>query len=155
MVVGFNLPLMQQMTGINGLVTQAGQIMMEINQTLGTFTPFIINVVQLIATGFASMLLKRMGRKTNILLGNFCLGINDIVLAVLFLVTVYVGESIAISVVILVFLIIYMIIYGITIGPTVWSYVPEILPPKFVPFATMTNWIGCSVCVLFLPVVSN
>jgi len=31
--------------------------------------------------------------------------------------------------------------------------VPEIIPSKIVPFATMTNWLGASICVVFTPIV--
>jgi hypothetical protein len=39
------------------------------------------------------------------------------------------------------------------LGPVVWLYVPEIIPAKMVPFATMMNWLGCSLCVIFTPIV--
>ena len=44
-----------------------------------------------------------------------------------------------------------MMIYGVSIGPSVWMYVPEIIPAKVVPLATMTNWFGCAICVIFTP----
>jgi len=44
-----------------------------------------------------------------------------------------------------------MIVYGISLGPVVWLYVPEIIPAKIVPLATMMNWFGCSLCVIFTP----
>ena len=50
-------------------------------------------------------------------------------------------------------LILYNIVYGATLEPVVWLYVPEIIPSRIVPFATMTNWFGCSICVLFTPIV--
>ena len=43
--------------------------------------------------------------------------------------------------------------YGVTLGPVVWLYVPEIIPAKVVPFATMLNWTGASICVLLTPIV--
>lgn len=51
-------------------------------------------------------------------------------------------------------LLIYMIIYGVSIGPAVWLYVPEILPPNVVPYATVLNWIGCSFCIIILPIIT-
>lgn len=122
-IVGFNLPLMHQMTGVNGLVTQAGEIMGAISPTLGNFTPLIINIVNLIGTGSAYFLLQKMGRRTNILTGNFSIGITDILLAILLLVNTFVTSP-ALSIAILIVLIIFMFIYGSSIGPTVWSYVP-------------------------------
>jgi len=48
---------------------------------------------------------------------------------------------------------IYMAIYSTTIGPVVWMYVPEIIPAKIVPFATTLNWLGCSFCLIILPII--
>jgi len=48
---------------------------------------------------------------------------------------------------------VYMIVYGISLGPVVWLYVPEIIPAKIVPLATMMNWTGASICVIFTPIV--
>ena len=36
-----------------------------------------------------------------------------------------------------------------------WLYVPEIIPAKTVPLATMTVWIGCAICVIFTPIVQE
>lgn len=55
--------------------------------------------------------------------------------------------------IIFVLLIIYNVVYGATLGPIVWLYVPEIIPSKIVPLATMTNWFGASICVIFTPII--
>lgn len=47
-----------------------------------------------------------------------------------------------------------MITYSLTLGPTVWMYVPEIIPAKFVPFATTLNWLASSMCIIILPIVN-
>jgi hypothetical protein len=50
-------------------------------------------------------------------------------------------------------LIIYMMVYSISLGPVTWLYVPEIMPARIVPLATMMNWFGCSLCVILTPMV--
>jgi len=45
-----------------------------------------------------------------------------------------------------------MLIYGISLGPVVWLYVPEIIPARRVPWATMMNWFGASICVICTPI---
>ena len=47
-----------------------------------------------------------------------------------------------------------MIWYGLTIGPVVWLYIPEIVPTKMVPLATIMNWVGCSICVIVCPIIT-
>jgi membrane protein implicated in regulation of membrane protease activity len=50
-------------------------------------------------------------------------------------------------------LILYMMVYSISLGPVTWLYVPEIMPARIVPLATMMNWFGCSLCVILTPMV--
>jgi len=111
---------MQQMTGVNAIVTQVGAIIQKYNQDLGNYTPLIINIVQLISTILTIGLLRKFGRRPVINLGNLGLGICNIFIGIAF---IFISWSASIT---LIFglLIIYMIIYGISLGPTVWLYVP-------------------------------
>ncbi len=141
------------MTGINAIVTQANSIV-GANPSMAGFSPYvsiIINGFQLLATICTVALLKKVGRKPLTLFGNLGLAVVDIGIGVLFIFTSW---SIS-GILIFVLLIVYMIIYGISIGPSVWLYVPEIVPAKIVPLATMTNWFGCALCVIFTPPAIN
>ncbi len=142
---------MQQLTGINAIVTQIGSVVSQHNPSFGYYTPLIFNGIQTIATFFAILAINNLGRRTIILSGNFLLGSFDIILGILFL---FIEKSNAIFWVVFVILIFYNIVYGVTLGPTVWLYVPEIIPAKIVPFATTLNWIGCSIAILILPVLN-
>jgi hypothetical protein len=144
---------MQQLTGINAIVTEAGSIVSPNSSSgqqssLGLYTPIIINAVQLLATISCVFVLTRVGRKALTLFGNLGLAICDFIIAILF---IFINWEPA-RLIIVIILIIYMIIYGISIGPSVWLYVPEIIPAKIVPLATMMNWFGCSLCVIFTPI---
>lgn len=94
-------------------------------------------------------MLTRVGRRPLTLFGNLGLAIVDILIGILFVFSDWEPSGILIFVLLL----IYMIIYGVSIGPSVWLYVPEIIPAKIVPLATMMNWLGCSLCVIFTPIV--
>lgn len=150
MFLGFQLPLMQQLSGTNMIVTEIGSIVGKYDQGLALYAPLIANIVQVIATGFSVLALSYYGRRTLILFGNFGLAIVDIVLAVMFLLLDLYSWKPPVYIA-LIFIMIFMIIYGVTIGPTVWLYVPEIIPAKFVPTATCMNWIGCSFSILVTP----
>ena len=67
---------------------------------------------------------------------------------------IYIDWSPAFTI-ILVLVGIFMVIYGLTIGLVIWLYVPEILPTRMVPIATIMNWTGCSFCVIVPPIVSS
>lgn len=43
--------------------------------------------------------------------------------------------------------------YGATLGPLVWLYVPEIIPAKLVPLATVMNWLGAAICIIASPFI--
>lgn len=147
-LLGFELPFMQQLTGINAIVTSASTIVGKILPSLANDVPLIINAVQLVATLLPIYILTKVGRKPLTLFGNLGLALVDIGIGVLFLFSDW-GPS---GMVIFVLLMVYMFIYGVSLGPVVWLYVPEIIPAKVVPLATMMNWFGCSLCVIFTPI---
>lgn len=119
--IGFLLPLMQQLTGINAIVTQIGGIVQKHNADFGYYLPLIINFVQFAATFGAITALRMFGRKPILLFGNIGLGICDIILGILF---IFIGSFNAAFWIVFAVLIVYMAIYSSTIGPTVWMYVP-------------------------------
>ena len=140
---------MQQLSGTNAIVTEVGQIVSAYAPDLALYAPVIINVVQLIATSFAVFALTKWGRRPLILIGNFSLGIIDLLIGILF---IFSDWTPAIDIV-MILITLFMISYGITIGPVVWLYVPEIIPAKIVPVATFMNWFGCSICVIITPII--
>jgi MFS transporter, SP family, arabinose:H+ symporter len=139
---------MQQLTGINAIVTSAGTIVKHILPSIYNDVPLIINAVQLFATIGTVFLLTKVGRRPLTLFGNLGLAIVDIAIGILFVFSDW-GPS---GMFVFALLIVYMIIYGISLGPVVWLYVPEIIPANIVPIATMMNWLGCSLCVIFTPI---
>ncbi len=112
---------MQQLTGINAIVTQIGGIVSKHNADFGYYLPLIINFVQFAATFGAITALNLFGRKTILLAGNIGLGICDILLGILF---VFINKFPAAFWIVFAILMIYMAIYSTTIGPVVWMYVP-------------------------------
>ena len=52
-------------------------------------------------------------------------------------------------------LILFMTIFGLTLGPIVWMYVPEIIPAKTVPMATMMNWMSSSTAIIMTPFITK
>jgi membrane protein YdbS with pleckstrin-like domain len=77
----------------------------------------------LLSTLCSVFVLGYFGRRPLILLGNFSLGLVDIVIAVMFLILATINWTPAVYIA-LGFIMIFMIIYGLTIGPAVWLYVP-------------------------------
>lgn len=142
---------MQQMTGINAIVTQANDIVATIIPDLAQYVSLICNFLQFIATMCTIAVLTKIGRKPLTLFGNLTLGIIDIVIGIFFIF----NDFSASGYIIFGLLILYNLVYGISLGPVVWLYVPEIIPAKIVPLATMMNWLGCSISVIFTPIAIN
>ena len=121
---------------------------------MAAYAPFIANVIQLAATLLTIPALSKYGRRPLILIGNFTLGIFDLVMGIMFLLNFLTG-SVSFVYVALAFILFFMISYGITIGPIVWLYVPEGIPGKYVPIATAMNWLGCAICIIASPYIIN
>lgn len=50
-------------------------------------------------------------------------------------------------------LVLFMANFGFTLGPVVWVYLPEIVHPNILPFATMINWASAALIMLLFPVI--
>lgn len=59
------------------------------------------------------------------------------------------------SVVIIIGMCIFMAFFGLTLGPIVWLYIPEIVEPNIIPFSTMTNLVGASICIIVFPIIKS
>lgn len=93
--------------------------------------------------------MANFGRKPLTLFGNIVLGVVDMLLGLLF---IFYDWSTS-GYIILVLLVIYIIVFGVSLGPVVWLYVPEIIPSKIVPIATVMNFLGASIATIFTPMI--
>ena len=142
---------MQQISGIGVVATQISQIVALFNPELAPYVPVIITFLQNLATFGAFFALSKFGRRPILLFGNFSLGFFDLMLGILFYFSEW-GPAITI---VLIILTVYMMIFGFTTGPLVWAYVPEIITPDVVPYATCLNWIGCSFGIVVTPILTH
>lgn len=151
--LSFELPLTQQFTGVNFIVTQMTAITAIYDQSLSHFTALIANVVQLIGTALSAYVFSRLGRRAIILFGNYFIGGLLIVLGVVFLeLYQHWNPGFALG---MTLIMIFNLVFGLTLGPAVWLYIPEIALEKVVPLATATYWCGCSICVIVAPIVTS
>ncbi len=126
--------------------------MAQYDPSLVLYTPLIANTIQFTATAFSVLALSYFGRRTLLLFGTVSIAIIDILIGIFFLLLeLYDWKPYVIMA--LVSIMIFMILFGLTLGPVVWLYVPEIIPPRFVPFATCINWIGCSFTLVVAPII--
>lgn len=143
---------MQQATGAAAIIVSAGVISAKVIPSIVIYVPLIINSVQVVANIIAVFVVSKIGRKPLILFGNLALGVVDLAIGILFLVSDEWGGA---GMFIFVLLIVYMFVYGFSLGPVVRFYVPEIIPANAVPVATAMNWLSCSVGVIVTPIVNK
>ena len=95
------------------------------------------------------------GRKFLIQLGTAICCVSLGVLAMAFMIkgTKNYEESKVETMVIVASMCIFMIFFGITLGPLTSLYVLEIVEPKIVPYATMTNLLGATANILIFPLI--
>lgn len=112
----------------------------------------IINIVQLAAVFSAIYLIRNLGKGHLLLFGNLGMALCNVSLGVLF----YFIDSWQPSFwFVFGVLVLYMAIYGVSIGPAIWLYIPEVMPAKIVPFATISNYILCSIAIIIFPVLNT
>lgn len=119
--LGFELPLLQQISGINFIVTYLGQLTSQYDPPLQAYSALVANVIEFSATALSILVLVRVGRKPSLLLGNIGVGIINIVIGIIFL---FINSWAPSFTVILALIGVFMVVFGFTLGPVVWLYVP-------------------------------
>lgn len=143
---------MQQFNGNKVISTEASMILSQYSKILGLYTPLITNLIIFIAVGCSFYIISKFGRRPLLLLGNLALTIICFILGAMFYALANNGNN-NIATGAMVFIVLFMFIYGITVGPIVWLYVPEIVPPRIVPFATFNYWAGVAISMAITPIV--
>lgn len=153
MIVAIHLAALQQFCGINAVIAYGGEIVGEGNPTIKLVLPILINMEQVVAAIFTSYLLTVVGRKVLLQVGSFMACVGCGVIAAGF----FIKNSLpGVSIVLIVFgLVLFMANFGFTLGPVVWVYLPEIVQPNVLPYATMVNWASAAIIMLLFPVIKE
>lgn len=133
------------------MIAYGGEIVGEGNPTIKLVLPILINMEQVVAAIFTSYLLTVVGRKVLLQVGSFMACVGCGVIATGF----FIKNSLpGVSIVLIVFgLVLFMANFGFTLGPVVWVYLPEIVQPNVLPYATMVNWASAAIIMLLFPVI--
>ena len=106
-----------------------------------------------ITAGFATILVKKVGRKILIQLGTF---FSTVCLLIMFFgFQIQKDQQNTAAILISIGMIVFMAFFGLTLGPIVWLYIPEIVEPKIIPFSTMANLIGATICIMIFPLIKE
>ena len=148
------LALLQQMSGVNAIVVYGKDALLPIlSSELSNILPIFIAAMPAVTAALATVLLKKVGRKFLIQLGTLvsCFSL----LLVFFGFFIQDQEENLAPILISIGMIVFMANFGLSFGPIPWLYIPEIVEPKIIPFSTMTNLIGATICIMVFPLIKN
>jgi len=141
----------QQLSGVNAMIFFSNDIFAlgtSANTNLPTTYTIIMDVIQILATFIAGLIIERLGRKLLFSLG---MGFATVICAAFGVVGVIDGDS-----PILKFLIWgYIIGFGLSLGPIPWVYISDILPDVALGFAILSNWAAVFVIGLGFPYIAK
>lgn len=120
--LAFQLPLTQQLTGTNFIVTEMTAITALYDVNLSHYSALISNTIQFVSTALSAYVFIRLGRRPIILIANLSLGIINAIIGFAFLGFKVYNWSPGIPIGIT-FIMIFNIFYGLFFGPVVWLYV--------------------------------
>ena len=148
MYMGIHLNIFKQFLGLNTLASYAGFIISASNPTLGPYTNFMMNGVELIATIIASIwITDRFGRRFLI--------IYSVILFTIFNYLIVMGLLIQSTTVTIIMMIIIMGTFGISYSVVSWVYTDEILRPEQATYASLATWPVLFFATILPPIIAD
>ncbi|TVU20286.1 hypothetical protein EJB05_36489, partial [Eragrostis curvula] len=147
--LGIGLLVLQQLSGINGILFYASSIFKAAGLTNSDLATCALGAIQVIATGVTTSLLDRAGRRILLIISAAGMTISLLAVAVVF----YLKDSMShdsdmyyiLSMVSLAALVAYVIAFSFGMGAIPWIIMSEILPVSIKSlagsFATLANWL--------------
>ena len=115
MYMGIHLNIFRQLLALNTLVSYAGIIISQFSPTIGPYTNFVVNGIELITTIIATVWVgNKFGRRCLLLFSAICFTISNFVIAVGLLINQYILT--------IVFMVILMAGFGIAYSVVSWAY---------------------------------
>ncbi|XP_020397783.1 solute carrier family 2, facilitated glucose transporter member 8 isoform X1 [Zea mays] len=149
LILGMGLLVLQQLSGINGIIFYAGSIFKAAGLKNSNLDTCILGVIAVLATAVTTKILDRAGRRILLIISSFGMTLSLLVVAVVF----YIKDNIShdsdlgntLSMVSLVGVLAYVTAYSFGMGAIPWIIMAEILPVSIKSvagsFATLANWL--------------
>ncbi|XP_020267687.1 LOW QUALITY PROTEIN: sugar transporter ERD6-like 6 [Asparagus officinalis] len=149
LMIGIGLLVLQQLSGINGILFYANNMFKAAGVTNSQAATCGLGAIQVIATGVTTWLLDRAGRRLLLIISSAGMTISLLIVAVAF----YLKDAVShdskfnfiLSVLSLVGLVAYVISFSLGIGAIPWIIMSEILPVNIKSLAgsvaTLANWL--------------
>ncbi|KAI3440058.1 MFS domain-containing protein [Psidium guajava] len=149
LMVGIGLLILQQLSGINGVLFYSSTIFEDAGVTSSNAATVGVGVVQVIATGVTTWLVDRAGRRLLLIISSAGMTVSLLLVAVSFYVTDSVSDSSSLynifSILSVVGVVAMVVTFSLGIGAIPWIIMSEILPVNIKglagSIATLANWL--------------
>ncbi|CAD6332826.1 unnamed protein product [Miscanthus lutarioriparius] len=149
LIIGIGLLVLQQLSGINGILFYASSIFKAAGLKDSDLDTFALGAIQVLATVVTTMFLDRAGRRILLIISSAGMTLSLLVVAIVF----YIKDNVShdsdlyniLSMVSLVGVVAYVIAFSFGMGAIPWIIMSEILPVSIKSlagsFATLANWL--------------
>ncbi|KAI4389931.1 hypothetical protein MLD38_002097 [Melastoma candidum] len=149
LMVGIGLLILQQLSGINGVEFYSSTIFESAGVTSSNAATFGLGAVQVIATGVATWLVDKTGRRILLIISSAGMTASLLLVAVSFFAQDFISSSSNLysifSILAVVGVVAMVITFSLGIGPIPWVIMSEILPINIKglagSIATLSNWL--------------
>lgn len=148
LMVGIGLLILQQLSGINGVLFYSSTIFEDAGVTSSNAATVGVGAVQVIATGVTTWLVDRAGRRLLLIISSAGMTVSLLLVAVSFYVTDSISDSSSLynifSILSVVGVVAMVVTFSLGIGAIPWIIMSEILPVNIKglagSIATLANW---------------
>ncbi|XP_072951312.1 sugar transporter ERD6-like 4 [Typha angustifolia] len=149
LMLGIGLLVLQQLSGINGILFYASSIFKAAGLTNSNLATCGLGAIQVLATGVTTWLLDKAGRRILLIISTAGMTVSLILVAAAFFIEGVVPEDshihYVLSMLSLVGLVAYVIAFSLGLGAIPWIIMSEILPVNIKSLAgsvaTLANWL--------------
>lgn len=150
LMVGIGLLILQQLSGINGVLFYSSTIFGDAGVTSSNLATVGVGAVQVIATGVTTWLVDKAGRRLLLIVSSAGMTASLLLVAVSFYVTDSVSESSSLhnifSILSVIGVVAMVVAFSLGIGAIPWVIMSEILPVNIKglagSIATLANWLS-------------
>ncbi|XP_031388514.1 sugar transporter ERD6-like 6 isoform X2 [Punica granatum] len=149
LMIGIGLLILQQLTGINGVLFYSTTIFESAGISSSNLATVGLGAIQVIATGVATWLMDKAGRRLLLIVSSLGMALSLILVSVSFFLEVVISEDSKVytllGILSLVGLVALVISYSLGVGAIPWLIMSEILPVSIKglagSIATFVNWL--------------
>ncbi|KAI4381716.1 hypothetical protein MLD38_007765 [Melastoma candidum] len=149
LMVGIGLMMLQQLSGINGVLFYSTTIFEDAGVSSSNVATLGVGVIQVVATAVTTWLMDKAGRRLLLIISSCSSFISLVVVAIAFYVQSYVSEDSSwhstMAIMSLVGLVAFVVAFSLGLGAIPWLIMAEILPVSIKGLAgsvaTLLNWL--------------